>query len=732
VQINRRSLRISFALGARLGALASLLSMGAASAAGAQAGTMSGARDTTSARAKDSINALRPVNVTVTRDAARSTLELPFAATRFAIDGSRPAQRRSSIGELLLGIPGVQAQDRGNPSQDARLAIRGFGSRSAFGVRGVRVMRDGVPLSLPDGQTPTDWLDLESLGSVELVRGTAAALYGNAAGGVVDFRSREPASGPAALDARVWGGGGLVRASVVASGTAPLRNATVRDAGWLASFTRTNGNGPREWSRLDASSVFARGMATIAGTRVELQATHYDTPRAENTGALTSAELSRAPTLPDSLNITKRSRKAVQHSQVALLVSRSGVAHDVAATVFTSRRSLDNPLPFAIVSVERSVVGGSLRGGVRTARLGWPVRLTAGGDAQQQGDDRANFENCADVAIAAPASTRCPTIAAERGAYRLNQREEVSGVGAYARVEVEAPHHVFASVAVRGDRVAFRARDRFITSTNGDDSGERTLSATSPMFGLVWRARPLLSFYANVATAFETPTITELTNQDNGARGLNSTLAPQLTQTIETGMNAFLGGRVKLELAGFRARVRDELVPFDVPNQPGRRAFRNAGRTMRTGIETSTQLLLPFGEAGASYSWSRFRFDTYNVGATSFAGNRIPGVPEHQLQAWSTWRRKSWFTTIEASAVSRATANDAGSVLASGYAVWNWRAGLATVRAPGRLSIEPVVGVDNLFGRHFASSIVVNATRNRYYEPGLVRRLYVAVRTRVR
>ena len=727
VQTIRHLFPCSFALCVRAVGLASVLAGAAPPSLGAQRA----ARDTSSTRAKDSVTALRPVTVTVTRDAARSSLELPFAITRFAIDGTRPAQRRASIGELLLGVAGVQVQDRGNPSQDARLAIRGFGARSAFGVRGVRVMRDGVPLTLPDGQTPTDWLDLESLGTVELVRGTAAALYGNAAGGVVDFRSREPATVPGALDARVWGGGGLLRSSVSASGTVPMHSATVRDAGWLASFTRTNGKGARAWSRLDATSVFARGMATIAGTRVEVQATHYDTPRAENTGALTAAELSRDPTLPDSLNVTKRSRKAVKQSQVALLVSRSGAAHDVAATFFTGARSLDNPLAFAIVGVERSVVGGSLRGGMRSNRFGWPLRLTVGGVAHNQGDDRVNFENCADVSATAPASTRCPTVAAERGAYRLDQREEVLGVGAYARAEVEAPHQLFASVAVRRDRVAFRVRDHFVTNTNVDDSGDRTLSATSPMFGLVWRARPMLSFYANVATAFETPTVTELTNQDNGAAGLNRTLAPQLTQTIEAGMNAFIGGRVKLELAAFRARVQDELVAFDVPNQPGRRAFRNAGHTTRTGIESSTQLVVPFGDAGLSYSWSRFRFDTYNVGTASYAGKRIPGVPEHQLQAWSTVRHHSWFTTIEATAVSRVTANDAGTVLASGYAVWNWRAGFATVRAPRRLAIEPVVGIDNVFDRHFASSVVVNATRSRYYEPGLVRRLYVAVRTRV-
>ena len=693
-------------------------------------------RDSVRDVAADSVRAtaiaLRPVTVSVSRESSRNSLELPFAATRFVVDAARPAPRRASIGELLLGVAGVQVQDRGNPSQDPRLAIRGFGARSAFGVRGVRVMRDGVPLTLPDGQTPIDWLDLESVGSVELVRGTAAALYGNAAGGVVDFRSRDPVTNAGTFDGRVWGGGGMRRASVSASGTLPTLGDQVRNAAWLASFTRTNGDGSRAWARLDASSVFARAMATVAGTRLEVQGTHYDTPRAENTGALTAAELARDPSLPDSLNITKRSRKAVRQSQVALLASRGGPAREISATLFTGTRSLDNPLPFAIIGVERRVVGGSLRAGARSTRLAWPLRLTVGVDAQQQGDDRVNYENCADVPSTTTPTTRCPQRGVERGSRRLDQREDVRGIGVYARAEVEAPHGLFVSAALRNDRVDFTVRDHFIVTGNADDSGDRALSATSPMVGIVWRARPLLSVYANIATAFETPTITELTNQDNGAAGLNRSLAPQLTQTVETGVSAFVANRMKLEVAAFRARVQDELVPFDVPNAPGRRAFRNAGQTTRVGVESSAQFAIPIGDVGTAYTWSRFRFDQYLVGTTSYAGKRIPGVAEHQLQAWTTLRRGDLFTTIEATAASSVTANDAATVRASGFATWNWRAGLASVRATQRVIIEPVVGVDNVFDRHFASSVVVNATRNRYFEPGLGRRVYLALRTRLR
>ncbi|MEP6778887.1 MAG: TonB-dependent receptor plug domain-containing protein, partial [Gemmatimonadaceae bacterium] len=201
---------------------------------------------------------MTPVSVTVTRDASRSTLELPFALARITLDSMRPGLKRASLGELLLGIPGVQVQDRNNPSQDPRLAVRGFGARSAFGVRGVRVMRDNIPLTLPDGQTPIDWLDLESVGSVEAIRGTAASLYGNAAGGVVSVTSRAPDPSPLAVSFRGWGGGNVERETGMASGSGPEKLFGLRQPGYLISTTHTEGDGPRLYSAQRNTSVFAR------------------------------------------------------------------------------------------------------------------------------------------------------------------------------------------------------------------------------------------------------------------------------------------------------------------------------------------------------------------------------------------------------------------------------------------------------------------------------------------
>ena len=269
------------------------------------------------------VQPLLPISVSVTRDAMRSTLELPFALARVTPDSLHPGLRRASLGEFVFGIPGLQVSERNNPSQDPRLAVRGFGARSAFGVRGVRVLRDGIPLTLPDGQTPIDWMDLESAGTVEAIRGTAASLYGNAAGGVVSIRSRAPDAAPFAVIARGWDGGNVRRASLAASGSGPEKFGPFGESGYLISGTRTEGDGPREYSRQKATSVFGRVLGTLKNTRLEVQGVSYDAPTSENPGALTAAELARNARLSDSLNVTKHSRKGVQQSQIDARIART-------------------------------------------------------------------------------------------------------------------------------------------------------------------------------------------------------------------------------------------------------------------------------------------------------------------------------------------------------------------------------------------------------------------------
>jgi iron complex outermembrane receptor protein len=264
-----------------------------------------------------------------------------------------------------------------------------------------------------------------------------------------------------------------------------------------------------------------------------------------------------------------------------------------------------------------------------------------------------------------------------------------------------------------------------VSSTNPDDSGERSLQAFSPIAGIVARYAPAHSAYANFSAAFETPTATELGNHADGTAGINQDLDPQRSRTIETGVKGFLGSRMRYDAALFETRVRDELVPFEILNSNGRRFFRNAGRTTRRGAEGGGEV--GFGVIGvlASYSYSRFRFDRYTVGTTSFAGNDIPAVARHRLQAALRASARSGFAILESETAGRSFADDANSVRVGGYTIVHFRAGAIPLAGNPRLSVT--FGVQNLFDRLYASSIAVNAARGKYYEPAQGRTFTVGI-----
>ena len=670
-------------------------------------------RDTAAAR-------LPAVEVTVSRERGRRPLELPFAITALRPDSARPGQRLVGLDEALFLVPGVAATSRSNPTQDPRISIRGFGARSAFGVRGIHVVRDGIPITLPDGQTPVDFIDLESVGRVEVLRGSAAALYGNAAGGVVELRSETPSPSSAAGVVRLSAGDDEMRRIVgQASGTAGLH-------GWLASATHARSEGFRDHARQRTTTVLGRGLTSIGATRLAVTATHYEMPLGENPGALTLDQMRADPTQADAASANRDARKNVSHSLAGVVASRGDGERDLTVVLFGSRRALDNPLPFAIIDVQRASGGAGVRGAVPLAVGGVRHRLRAGVDVHHQDDDRRNFENC--VNRSAPITTptaECPVVGVERGVVTVEQRERVTGLGAFVHDEIALGARWRLTAGARYDRVAFDVRDAL--PADGDQSGERTLHAVSPLAGLVARLAPLAAAYANVSTAFETPTVTELANRPDGSAGLNPELEPQRSVTWELGVRGTAASRLSYDVALFTTRVRDELVPYEAPGGGGRRFFRNAGRTTRRGAEVA--LAAPAGpvELGVAYAWSRFVFDDYVVtsGGTSsdLSGNRIPGIPEHAVQASATWRRGPIFATAEAAAASAVAARDDGGERINAYEVVHLRVGATSLLG----WLAPTVGVQNVFDRRYASSVVVNAQGGRYYEPAPGRTLFVGL-----
>jgi iron complex outermembrane receptor protein len=661
---------------------------------------------------------LEPVVVTVTRGSGRSVLGSPFALSVTRPDSMRPGQRHTGVDESLALVPGLSTTSRNNPSQDPRLSIRGFGARSAFGVRGVRVLRDGMPLTLPDGQTPLDYVSLESVGRIEVMRGSASALYGNASGGVIDLLTEDPSAASLSVDGRQFVGDDRFRRSVAGF------SGTFGALSYIGDLAHMSSDGARDHSRQRATSGFGRLNYSRADSRAWVTLMGLNNPLAQNPGALTIEEMRSDSELADPQSIRRKARKAVRQVQIGTGYSREVAGGTATFSAFGGARSLDNPLPFAVVEIGRHTWGASASLD-RAVRLGGAShRLAAGIDFQAMNDLRRNFAACADTIPPSGPTASCPDVSSERGIVTLDQRERVSSLGGYLSDEIEINRRVTASAGIRADNVRFRVGDRLISQSNPDDSGERSLRSVSPLAGILFRLSDLSSLYASVSSAFETPTATELGNQPDGSAGINHELDPQRSLTFETGAKGFIGG-LRFDAAVFATRVTDELVPFEIPESSGRRYFRNAGQTSRRGAEVGGDIAAGPLTVMASWNYSRFRFTEFAVGDNDFAGNRIPGIPDHRVQAAATMAATRVFGVVETELAGWSYADDANTFRAPGYSVFHLRAGYAPLRGSPRLQVT--AGIQNLFDRAYAPSLAVNAARSRYFEPAPRRTFFVAL-----
>jgi iron complex outermembrane receptor protein len=317
-----------------------------------------------------------------------------------------------------------------------------------------------------------------------------------------------------------------------------------------------------------------------------------------------------------------------------------------------------------------------------------------------------------------------------RGARTLDQLEHVTSGALFAQADATLGPRVVALAGLRHDRVRFAADDRLVSATNPDDSGARTLSATTPSLGVSVEIARAASVYANASTSFETPTTTELANRPTGAGGFNPDLDPQRARSLEAGLKgaAVVGDRVAAswQLAAYHTIVRDALVPFEVPGAAGRQFFRNAGRARHRGVEAAAQAVV--GDAltlRAAYTVVDARFQQYTVRDTSYAGLRIPGVSPRRFDFSALLRAAHrGLVAVDLRAQDRMPANDVNRAWAAGYALVDARA-LTDALSMRGVSIAPFVGVTNALDARYVTAVTVNAAGARYFEPGARRAFYL-------
>ena len=628
-------------------------------------------------------------------------LRAPYAVSAVGEEEIRRAKPGLSLDEALEGVPGVQVDNRYNYALGERISVRGFGARAQFGVRGVRVLLDGIPATFPDGQTTLNHVDPGSLGRAEVVRGPAGALYGNAAGGVIRLTSAPPPPVPLGSEHRlVAGGNGLLRLQSSVGGQAVV-------FWYRAGATRLNYGGYREHIR--ARNTLANAQLGWRGARGEVRfaahAVRYD---ALNPGSLSDSLLRVDRSRAFPRNVAQRTGEEGEHGQAGVVWEHRLGAGLLEASGYFLGRALDNPIPNVIIDLRRRAGGGRLA--LSSAAGG--ARWTAGVQVDAQRDDRENHANRG----------------GERGALTLSQRERVTSAAGFAQGAAPLGSRVELLGAVRYDRFRFAADDRLVTPTNPDDSGARTMDAWSPTLGLSARVAAGATLYANLATAFETPTTTELANRPSGAGGFNPELEPQRTLSLEAGSRGRLGGWGSYEISAYRAAVRDALIPFEVEGAPGRVFYRNAGSALHRGVEAGLLFAPGRGVSGrVAYTWTDARFREYAANGETLAGNRVPGIAPRRLEGRLAWESAAGpFVETTALHSSATPVDDRNRFRSPAYTVADLRAGWEGA-GPGRLRATPFVGVNNLFDRAYNTSVVVNAFGGRYFEPGPGRTLYLGV-----
>ena len=635
----------------------------------------------------------------------------PYAVSVVAGPELTRARPGLALNEALVAVPGVQVDNRFNYALGERISIRGFGARAQFGVRGVRVLVDGIPATMPDGQTTLNHVDPATLGRVEVIRGPAAALYGNASGGVIRLSTLPPENGPLAAEGRVLAGSdGLLRTQGSAGGASG-------NFWYRADASRLRYEGYRTHSSAD--NVLGGGVLGYRRGADEVRVTgrfvHYD---ALNPGSLSDSLLRVDRGQAFANNVRQRTGEEGRHGQVGATWEHGFGAGSLEVAGYGLLRSIDNPIPDRVIDLDRRVGGVRASFSGRAGAGALALRWTAGAEAETQRDDRRNHANAA----------------GERGALLLDQRERVGTRAAFALATLSLWERVDVMGALRHDHFRFAARDRLVTADNPDESGSRTLSHWSPTLGVSVAALRGVTLYTNYAHAFETPTTTELANRPDGAGGFNPELDPQVSDAYEAGSRVE-AGPLRVEAALYTATLRGELIGFQVPEAADRTYYRNAGRSRRRGAEVSAALTpRPGVTARAAYSYTDARFVEYVVGsgsaATDLAGIAVPGIAPHRWEATlNVASPRGPFAGVDARRVSSVPVRDddrAGALRSPAYSLVDVRAGWEALRVGGA-RVTPSAGVTNLFGARYNASVVVNAFGRRFYEPGPGRALYTGV-----
>ncbi|HVC02737.1 MAG TPA: TonB-dependent receptor [Steroidobacteraceae bacterium] len=658
-----------------------------------------------------------PIVVSATR-AAQSSFDLPIAIDSVDRAQIQDGQPRVNLSEALAAVPGISVQSRQNYAQDLQISIRGFGARSSFGVRGVRLYADGIPGTMPDGQGQFANFDLGSAARIEVLRGPFSALYGNSSGGVISVFTEDGPPGVRIGANAEYGTFATQRYALKAEGDRHGINYVIDAAHFRTSGYRDHSSAER--NNLNSKVKFALGAAN----KVTLVANAIQTPYVQDPLGLTRAQLAIDPAQAGGLAVLYNTRKDLRQEQFgAILDSTLGARDELTAMTYAGHRAITQfqAIPKAseaiptssggVIDLSNNYWGTDVHLRDRREIDGTPLAVTAGFAYDDLEEARRGYLNFIGNEFGV------------EGALRRDEADHVYDFDQYLQAEWDPGAHWRVLAGARHSLVDVVSHDH-LAAPGTPVSGVR-YSATDPVAGVTYEATPQLNFYAAYGRGFETPTLDELAYRStNGAiPGLNLGLSPARSSDFEVGVKT-QGRRLRADLDAFYVKTSNELAVL--ASAGGRTVYQNIGQTRRRGAELGLDAALGGGlRARVAYTYIRAVVaQSYAtcaglpcVPATVQAGSYLPAVPMNAFYAGLTWRYAPAGFTVTAETQSRARiyVNDRNTDAAAGYWIANLRFGLH--QATRRWRFSEFLRLDNLADRAYVGSVIVNESSGKFFEP---------------
>ncbi|RUO33607.1 TonB-dependent receptor family protein [Aliidiomarina soli] len=655
--------------------------------------------------ANDSVSAqeepIERVVVTATRT-RQPWLNSAGSIDRVEVEQQLPGMR-IDMAEILAGIPGVQTDTRYNFAQDTRIVLRGFGARAAFGVRGVVMRLDGIPLSMPDGQAQTSSIFVDEPAHVEVLRGPIASVYGNAAGGVINLQSTQPRQSYLGASLAV-GENGRQRTALNGAYVQGPFFLSGHYAGFRTDGDRSHGNVERDQYALRSGYQFANGLELI------VRADDNNAPLLQDPGSLTAEQWREDPQQTFAGATVFNTRKQIRHRQQSVTLRQTLTTVDWQLAAWNGQREVEQFLPFpgsdltssgAVIDLTRDFYGVHGQVNWRPAAFNDQWQLSLGTDIERQQDTRLGFVNNFGTA----------------GDLRRDETGDVEKTDLYALSQYALTDQLTWLLGGRVSDMKFAVEDRFIIDgIRPDDSGQIDYSEHAWTTGFNYQLTDTWSVFASAGAGFETPTLTELAYRNDDS-GLNPELGPAQVQQFEFG-HKWLTERGMAQLSLFEVRTDDEIVVDQ--SIDGRTTYRNAAETKRQGVELSgTYQWTPMLDLRGAATIIKARYK-----GGQLDDQRIPGVATSNLYAQinlSPWQDQRLRASLTAQYRSRIASNDGNTEFAPSFVLWH-----SAVEARQQIAqwqFRQWLRVDNLLDRNYVGSVIVNQGSGRSFEPAPGRQL---------